>query len=62
MKITRPARLVILRHDVDKKPKNSLATARIEASLGMKASYYFRAVPESWDEVISKKLRHWGTK
>lgn len=38
---------VILRHDVDRKPQNSLATAQIEHSLGITASYYFRIVPES---------------
>lgn len=56
----RPDRFVILRHDVDKKPKNSLATARLEASLGIKASYYFRAVPESWDESIIKEIARLG--
>lgn len=38
---------VILRHDVDLKAPNSLKTAQIEHSLGAKASYYFRIVPES---------------
>jgi hypothetical protein len=57
---TRPKRFVILRHDVDKKPKNSLAAARVEASLGMKSSYYFRAVPKSWDEVIIKEIASLG--
>ena len=40
-------RFVILRHDVDLKAKQSLATAKIEASLGIKSSYYFRVVPQS---------------
>ena len=40
-------KVVILRHDVDKKPANSLALAEIEASLGIHATYYFRIVPES---------------
>ena len=35
-------KFVILRHDVDAKPANSLKTAQIEHSLGAKASYYFR--------------------
>ena len=35
-------KFVILRHDVDAKPENSLQTAQIEHSLGAKASYYFR--------------------
>jgi hypothetical protein len=38
---------VILRHDVDLKAPNSLKTAQIEHSLGAKASYYFRIIPES---------------
>ena len=40
-------RCVILRHDVDLKAGHSLATARIEAALGIRASYYFRIVPQS---------------
>ena len=38
---------VILRHDVDAKPWNSLKTAQIEHSLGAKATYYFRIGKES---------------
>ena len=38
---------IILRHDVDLKAANSLATAKIEHELGIVASYYFRVVPES---------------
>ena len=47
---------VMLRHDVDLKPENSLATARIENELGWKAVYYFRAVPESWNEDIIRQI------
>lgn len=39
-------KFVILRHDVDKKPENSVRTAQIEKSIGARASYYFRT-PES---------------
>ena len=38
---------VILRHDVDAKPWNSLRTAQIEKSLDAKATYYFRVGKES---------------
>ena len=38
---------IIMRHDVDKYPQNSLAVAQIEHDLGLVASYYFRVVPES---------------
>lgn len=51
---------VILRHDVDLKPQNSLKTALIENELGWKATYYFRAVPESWDEDIIGKIAALG--
>lgn len=42
-----PDRYVILRHDVDRCPQNSVATAQIENKLQARASYYFRVVPES---------------
>ena len=45
-----------LRHDVDLKPSNSLRPAKIEADMGMLGIYYFRAVPESWDEGIIKQI------
>lgn len=51
---------VMLRHDVDKKPQNSLATAKLEHELGWKATYYFRAVPESWNESIILKISALG--
>ena len=35
-------KFVILRHDVDAKPDNSLKTAQIEHAIGAKATYYFR--------------------
>lgn len=49
-----------LRHDVDLKPENSLATARIESQHGLQATYYFRAVPESWNERIIKEISALG--
>ena len=45
-------RVIMLRHDVDLRPENSLKIAKLEHDLGISASYYFRAVPESWDEAI----------
>lgn len=55
-----PERFVILRHDVDLKAKNSLVTARIEAEMGIRASYYFRVVPESNIPSIIKKIADLG--
>ena len=40
-------KVVILRHDVDKKPGNSQRFAEIEHDRGLKSSYYFRVVTES---------------
>jgi hypothetical protein len=53
-------RVIILRHDVDRRPGNALKTARLEHDLGIPASYYFRAVPESWDEAIIQKIAGLG--
>lgn len=49
-----------LRHDVDLKPQNSLRTARLEAEKGLFGIYYFRAVPESWDETIIRQIAALG--
>ena len=43
----RGEKYVILRHDVDAKPLNSLKTAQIEHAIGAKATYYFRCGKES---------------
>lgn len=53
-------RFAIMRHDVDLMPQNSLQTARAEKEAGAKAVYYFRAVPESWDEEIIKEIASLG--
>jgi hypothetical protein len=53
-------RYVILRHDVDLKAANSLATARIEADLGIHASYYFRVVPQSNQPEIIRAIAALG--
>lgn len=52
--------LIILRHDVDLLPQNSLKTAQMEHSLGIKGSYYFRIVPESFDREIIKQIAQLG--
>ena len=57
---TLPKRFVILRHDVDLKPQNSLEVAKDEKNIGAKATYYFRAVPESWDDNIIRAIHRMG--
>ena len=51
---------VILRHDVDKLPANSLAFALLEHSKGIAASYYFRCVKESFQPEIIQRIAALG--
>lgn len=51
---------VILRHDVDDRKENSLHFAQIQHSLGITGSYYFRNVPQSYDESIIKEIAGLG--
>lgn len=53
-------RTVILRHDVDDRPENSVQFAEIEASLGLLGTYYFRNVKESFDAEKIKKIADFG--
>ncbi len=53
-------RTLILRHDVDSRPENSLAFARIQQKLGIRGSYYFRMVPQSYDERIIREIAALG--
>ena len=49
-------KIVILRHDVDKKPENSLKCAEIENKYGVKSTYYFRMKKCSFDKKIIDKI------
>lgn len=51
---------VVLRHDIDLKAENALETARIEHSLGIEASYYFRVVEQSNKPEIIKDIAGLG--
>ncbi len=53
-------RSIVLRHDVDLLPYNSLAFAEVQAENKVKGTYYFRAVPQSWDESVIKKIAALG--
>ena len=55
-----PSKYLLLRHDVDLKAANSLATARIEHELGIRASYYFRVVPQSNQPDIIRAIAELG--
>lgn len=56
----RPAKFVILRHDVDLRAGHSLETARAEAALKIPASYFFRVVPQSNQPDIIKAIATLG--
>ena len=54
--MSEPARGAVLRHDVDRKPWRAVAMAELEHRLGARATYYFRAVPESWDVSAVRRI------
>ena len=45
-----------IRHDVDLRPDFSLRVAHVETEMGLHATYYFRTVPESYDERIIQQI------
>ncbi len=53
-------RSIVLRHDVDAKAYNSLLFAQIQAGMGVKGVYYFRAVPQSWKVDVIKEIAALG--
>ncbi|MCP1381178.1 hypothetical protein [Runella salmonicolor] len=53
-------RAIVLRHDVDLLPRNSLAFAEIQKEYGLSGSYYFRAVEVSWDDKIIQRIADLG--
>ena len=52
--------LVIMRHDVDRKPQNALRMAKLENELGIKATYYFRTIPKTFKPEIIKQIIELG--
>lgn len=59
--ISRPAnRTIIMRHDVDKLPKNSLEFAKTLSELRINGTFYFRTVLASWDEKIVMEISEMG--
>ena len=51
---------LVLRHDVDARPENSLRFARLQAEAGIGGSYYFRVVPQSYNPPIIKEIASLG--
>lgn len=59
-KVSKEGKQLVLRHDVDKKPINSLVVATIESELGIKGTYYFRITPGSLDKDILREISSMG--
>ncbi len=57
---SRDGRYVVLRHDVDRRPENSLQLAAIEAGMGIRASYHFRIVGSSNNPDIIREVAGLG--
>jgi len=53
-------KVVILRHDVDARKVHSLRFAKIQHELGIAGTYYFRMVPQSFDEGIIREIASMG--
>lgn len=51
---------VILRHDVDRKPKNALRMAELENQRGTKSTYYFRSVKGAFNPEIIRRIHGLG--
>ena len=53
-------KVLILRHDVDRLPGNSLKMARMENQLGIRATYYFRIIPKTFNPEIIREIADLG--
>lgn len=51
---------LVLRHDVDKKPINSLIVAKTESELGINGTFYFRIMPGIFDKGITSEISSMG--
>lgn len=55
-----PDKVVILRHDVDRKPEHALKMAQLEEVCGITSTYYFRMVPSVFNPDIIRTIRDYG--
>jgi len=53
-------KLIILRHDVDRKPLNALKMAKLENGLGITSTYYFRMKKGVFDPSIIRRIANMG--
>lgn len=57
---TLPARVLIMRHDIDRWPRRALALAEAEAGLGIAATYYVRMTRHAFRPAIVRRLADLG--
>lgn len=60
LSIPHEGKMVVLRHDIDKRSQNALLLAQIETEMDIHASYYTRVVKRTWDETVIKQLVQMG--
>jgi hypothetical protein len=53
-------KVIVFRHDVDRLPRNAEKIALLEKTLSVKASYFFRIVPNVWNEKVMKAIVEMG--
>ena len=51
---------LLMRHDVDRKPLNSLAMAKLESELGVRVTYYFRTIKQTFKPEIIAEIASMG--
>lgn len=56
----KPASFALIRHDVDRRPLKALRMARLEAQMGIRSTYYFRAKSTVFDPAIIRAVRRSG--
>lgn len=55
-----PEKFIIMRHDIDRKPKSALNTAKIEQKFSIRATYYFRANSNVFRPEIMQEIESMG--
>ncbi len=55
-----PEKFVILRHDIDRKPENALAMARLEAEHGISGTYYVRTIGKTFKPALIRRIEALG--
>jgi len=55
-----PKRGILVRHDVDRKPKNALKMAKLEKKFGINSTYYFRTTKGVFNNEIIKEVADLG--